>query len=73
MLKQTYLNNKQYQRDKAKLLNELATRSLPDWELMNEIDQEDTYDCGRPLYWWKYHVMPRRKKGFFVSEYEAAL
>lgn len=72
-MKQAYLNNPRYQRDKAKLLEELATRSSPNWELIYEIEQEDTYDGGRPLYWWKYHVMPRRKKGFFVSEEEVAL
>lgn len=71
-VKQAYLDNPQYQRDKAKLLEELANRAFPYWDLMNEIDQENTYECGRPLYWWKYHVMPRRKKGLFVSEEEAA-
>lgn len=73
MLKQRYLNNPRYQRDKAKLLDELADRSSPDWELIYEIEQEDTYDGGRPLYWWKYHVMSRRKNFFFVSEEEAVL
>jgi hypothetical protein len=72
-LKQTYLNSPWYQRDKAQLLKELVARYSPDWELINEIEQEDSYDGGRPLYWWKYHVMPKRKKGIFVSKEEAAL
>lgn len=51
MLKQTYLNNPRYQRDKSMLLQELSARIIIDWELINEIEQEDTYHGGMPLYW----------------------